>query len=868
MALYRLLLLLYPAAFRAEYERELTSVFRQQTKLTSNRSELLMLHIRTLLDILVTAAGTHWDILKQDLRYTLRTFRRSPGFAITAIAVAALGIGSATAAYTITDYVLLKPLPYPQQDRLVKIWEDMSPGSYKQMEPSPANYRDWKEMSRSFSSLAASRPLSMSLVGVGRPEYLTGASVTANLFPMLNAQPAFGRVFTAADDQPGSEATVVLGYTLWKHRFAGDPDVVGRRILLDGAPYTVIGVMPQGFSYPRRDLQIWTAMRFVNSDYKDRNDNYLNVLGRLRDGVSMAQAQAEMKAVSERLRRAYPKDNEHVGVNLVKLRDEVSDRSRLMLYALLGASFCVLLIACTNLANVQLARALVRRQEVELRKALGAGRERLVRQMMTENCVLALGGGAAGVAIAVAAIPLFAKLVPTSLPIAELPTIDLRVLGFALGLTVLTALLFGVLPAARAAGSRDISSLHEGARQGIGGRKERLRSALVTSEIAICFALLICSGLLIRALWNLQQVNPGFRVDHVLTMRTALPSPKYDSTSRRVAFYNTVLSGIRQIPGVDSTAYTSFLPIVVQGNIWPVSLPGQEASVDRAFHNASLRYVTPDYLKAMETPLLSGRSLSESDDGKSLPVAVVSESFVHEFLPNENPLGHQFSIGFSMRTIVGVAGNVRVRGLERASEPQVYLPYRQQVPDGMMFWYHPKDLVIRYKGDGDTAALLSQVRRIVAAADPEEPISDVQTLSQVIETETAPRTVQVYVLLSFAALAVLLAGVGIYGLLSFTVSSRLQEISVRMAVGAEARHILSMIVGESSRLTVAGSVLGIALGYMSGRALASLLAGVKADDLATYAACGALVLCMTLAGSFLPALRAVHVDPITALKSQ
>lgn len=863
MKLFKLLLLLYPASFRADYERELTAMFRRQAGEGSNMVALLALYF----DVVTSAAGTHWDILRQDLRYTGRTFRRSPGFAITAIAVAALGIGSATAAYTITDHVLLKPFPFPDQDRLFTIWEDMSPGSFDQMEPSPPNYRDWKAMSHSFEAMAASRPLTMSLVGVLQPEYLKGSSVTADLLPMLGAQPVLGRIFTRADDQPNSEPTVLLGYAFWQQRFGGEPGVIGRRILLDGAPFTVIGVMGKGFSYPTRDLQIWTAMRFTNSDFEDRTNNYLRVLGRLRSGVSITQAKAEMAAISQRLRREYPRDNEHVAVSLVRLRDDVSDGSRLMLYALLGASFCVLLIACTNLGNVQMARALVRRQEIELRKALGAGRERLIRQMMTENCVLALAGGAAGVLIALAAIPLFSKLVPTTLPIAEMPSIDFRVLAFALALTAATAVLFGVLPAARAAGSKDISGLREGAREGIGGRKEVLRSALVTAEIAICCCLLICSGLLIRALWTLQKVDPGFRVDHVLTMRTALPTPKYDSTARRVAFYDDVLSKVRQIPGVNAAGYTSFLPMVVHGAIWPVLIPGRESQMDRAFHQASLRYVTPDYFSAMGIPLVQGRNVSEADSGKGLFAAVVSESFVRQYFPHQSPIGRQFDFGLARRTIVGVTGDVRVRGLEQASEPQVYLPYRQQVPDGALPWYAPKDLAVRYSA-GSSTELLSQIRRIVASADSEQPISDVQTLSEVIEAETAPRTTQVWVLMSFAGLAVLLAGVGIYGLLSFTVTSRLQEISVRMAVGAEQWDILRMILGESVRLAAAGLGLGMVLGYGSGRSLESLLAGVHAGDPMTYVVCGTLVVCMTLAGSLLPAFRAVRVDPIRALRSQ
>ncbi len=377
--------------------------------------------------------------------------------------------------------------------------------------------------------------------------------------------------------------------------------------------------------------------------------------------------------------------------------------------------------------------------------------------------------------------------------------------------------------------------------------------------------LLICSGLLIRALATLQSQDPGFRVDHLLTLRTALPVPKYTNSAPRVAFYNNVLAGIRNLPGVTAAGYTSFLPVVVQGAVWPVTLPGQDVQLDRAFHLASLRFITPGYLNAMAIPLLRGRNVSEADGPASLTVAVVSESFVHQYFPHGDPLGHRFSIGFAIRTIVGVVGNVRVRGLERTSEPQVYLPYRQQL-DGDLIWYAPKDLAIRYSGSG--VGLVPQIRRIIASADTQQPLSDIQTASEIMDGETASRTTQLWVLVSFAALAMVLAGVGLYGLLSFTVSSRSQEIGLRIAIGAGNWDILQMILGDSFRLAMLGSLLGVALGYVSGRSLESLLAGVHAGDLKTYLVASALVGCMTLAGSLWPALRAVHVDPITALKSE
>jgi putative ABC transport system permease protein len=863
MRIYRLLLLLYPAGFRAQYADELCGLFALRLREASNPFSRCLLWFETLIDILLTAAQTHWDILRQDVLYTQRTLRRSPGFAITAISVAALGVGAATAAYTITDYTLLRPLPFDEANRLVKIWEDIPP--YHQLEPSPPNYRDWKQMSKSFSAMAAFRALSVDMVGVGAPQQIEGASVTADLFPMLGAHALFGRTFIASDDRAGASGTVVLSYGLWRQKFAGDRNVLGRRILLDGEPYVVIGVMDKTFGYPRPNVELWTPMRFTNSDFEDRNNYYLRVVAKLRPGVSIEQARSEMKIVSERLKREYPKDNEHVGVTINPLRDEISNRSRLMLYALLGASFCVLLIACTNLANLLLARGLERRKEVALRKALGAGRERIVRQMLTESLIVAAGGGVLGVLLAAAAIPLLSRLIPSTLPVAELPSIDLRVALFAFAITILIGLCFGVIPSARAAARAAVNDLQEGNRQGIGGRKEHLRSALVVAEIAISLVLLVSSGLLIRALLRLEQTDPGFRAENVLTMRTSLPMPKYVSTARRVQFYTQILSQVRRLPGVLSAGYTSFLPITFGGGIFPVTLPGQPQNVDASFQQACLRFITPGYLEAMGIPLLRGRGISDSDTDKTQFVAVVSESFVKQYWPGENPLGRHFDFGFATRTVVGVVGNVRVRGVERLSEPQVYLSYKQ-VPDGWITWFAPKDLAIRSRVPSE--ALVPSIRRVIAQTDPEQAVSDVQSLSQILDEDIAPRVTQLRVLGGFSLIAILLAGIGIYGLLSFAVSNRSQEIGVRMAVGAQSRDILAMILRESFVLACAGTAAGIALAYVAARSLESLLAGVQPSDPRAYVTAVFIALCTSLGGSLWPAIRALRIDPMSAIRAE
>lgn len=862
MRAYRALLHLFPSSFRAEYGGEMCAIMAQRRREAAGPVAVLALWVGAAIDLFVNALRAHGDVLRQDLRFAARTFGRSPGFTATAILVTALGVGATTATFSITDHVLVRPLPFAEADRLVKLWE--SPPGYSRNELSPANYRDWRARSASFEGMAAFHALSANLVGDGDPERLDGAAVGADLLSLLGARAALGRIFTAADDQAGAPGTLLLSHGLWNRRFGGDPAVLGRKVLLDDAPYTVIGVMPRGFHFPSRDTELWTTMRLEARDFEDRGDTYLQAIGRLKRGVSLEEARADMRLVAARLERQSPKENERVGATVLRWRDEVSRQARLLLAALFGAALCVLLIACTNLASLLLARALFRRRELAVRTALGAGRERLVRQQLTESLLLALAGGVLGVALAAAATPLVARLVPNSLPIAETPALDLRVLLFAALATAITGVGFGVVPALRACRDPDASGLREGTRGGVGGRREKLRSALVVAEVTVSVVLLVSSGLLIRALWRLQHVDPGFRTDGVLTLRTALPWPKYEKTARRAQFYEQVLGDVRQIPGVESAAYISFLPMATRGMIQPVQVPGRppEPSEDAT---ASLRFVTPGFFATMGIPLRQGRDVGESDTGNAPLVAVVSESFVRRYWPGEDPLGRQFLLGSQPRTVAGVVGDVRVRGLEMSSEPQVYLP-SPQVADGNYIAYAPKELVVR--ASADPAQLLPSIRRAVARADPQQPISNVRPLADIVDAETAPRSVQVRVLGAFAAIAAVLAGIGIHGLLAFAVSNRAQEIGVRVALGARPTDVLRLVLDEGVRLAAAGTVAGVALAYVAGRALEALLAGVSPRDAATFASAVALALLMTVAGSLLPALRAVRVDPLTAIRTE
>jgi predicted permease len=525
------------------------------------------------------------------------------------------------------------------------------------------------------------------------------------------------------------------------------------------------------------------------------------------------------------------------------------------------------LIACANLANLLLARALERRRELAVRTAMGAGRERMIRQLMTESLLLALGGGALGVAIAYAAVPLLNRLVPVALPLASEPTVDLRVMLFAIALTFVTGLVFGLAPLLRVGGEADLGGLREGARSG-GGQKEGMRSTLVIVEIMASVVLLVSAGLLIRALWNVQMTNPGFRSESVLTLQTPLPTPQFDRVVARDLFYTRVIANVRALPGITSAAFVTSLPMGrMKGGIWPVSLDGRP--VNRAENqNAFLRYVTSGYFSTLGIPVRNGRDINDADAQDRQFVAVVSESFVRRFLPKEtaaSAIGHHFTFALSDRVIVGIAGDVKMRGLERNAEPQVYVPFRQ-VADGNIIGYIPRALIVRTSAQPETVA--GPIRTIIRQIEPTLPVSDVATLTEVVERDTASRSAQVRVLAAFAVIAFVLAGIGIHGLLSFSVSQRAQEIGVRMALGAQSGDILRMIVRRSVLLALAGVVPGMALAYVAGRSMEALLAGVRPADAATMAAAVGLSALMTIVGSVMPALRALRVDPITALRAE
>lgn len=873
MRLYRLLLRLYPAPFRNEYGEELCTIFSRHRREAAGPFAVLALWVGAVVDITTNAARVHLDILRQDLRHSMRSFLRTPGFTLTAIIVTAIGVGATTAAFTVADHVLVRPLPFRDPDALVKILEGGAnrPATLRGIRGtnnvSPANFLSWRELSSSFEAMGAYGFVTSNLVGTGEPERLDGVSITYDALEMTGVRPAMGRPLAKADDQPGAPCSVLISDGFWRRKFGGEASIVGRSLNLDAESCVVAGVMPQGFAFPTRNTVFWRPIR-LPPDPGDRQNHFLWVIARLKPGVSRPQARADLAAVSATLARLYPQDNAEVGTAMMDLREEVGDQPRMLLFGLIGASACLLLIACTNLASLLIARTTSRGRELAVRTAMGASRERLLRQLLTESVLLALCGGAFGLVIATLAVPLAVKLVPTALPIVEVPAIDLRMLMIAALGTLGTGIAIGVLPAFRAARQAS-GGLRDGARTGSNRRTQRVRAGLVIAQVSVSIVLLVSVGLLVRALLRVQGTSPGFSTEGVLTMRTSLPMTKYGLQAPRVEFYRRVMEGVSALPGVTGVAYTSYLPMTMRGGIWPVVIAGQ---AEAPGNTASARFVTPEYFRVMEIPWKSGRGFQESDSLGAQPVAIVSERFAQAYLDGESPIGRTFQFGPSgQKTIVGVVGEVRVRGLERSSEPQVYLPYQQQ-RDNSTLGYMPKDLVVRLAagqaGEEQMGVLAGTIRRIVAGADPNQPIADIQPLSAIVEGETAARSVQVRVLGGFAVLACLLAAVGLHGLLAFVVSARKREFGIRLALGAEPREILTLVARRGLLLGIVGVAVGVVVAYFAGRWMESLLVGVSPTDATALAIAVGVSIGMTLVGSLLPAIRAAKTSPTEAMRAE
>ncbi|MCI0336773.1 MAG: ABC transporter permease [Acidobacteria bacterium] len=803
----------------------------------------------------------------QDIRYGLRMLMKRPGFTLIAVITLALGIGANTAIFSVIYAVMLRPLPYWESERLVMIWETDNPGR----EPgsvAPANFLDWRAQSRTLEDMAASRHWGFNLTGRDRPEQLNGAVVSTNLFPVLGVKPILGRAFRPEEGQPGSSRVVILSEGLWQRRFGADPNIIGQELTLNAERFTVVGVMPEEVRYPE-ETQLWVAPRRLVPDFplnptadatQIRGHQYMRVIGRLQPGATLKEAQAEMDTIARRLAQQYAASNADAGVLLVPLRDQLFGNLPQSLRILFGAVGFVLLIACANVANLLLARAAVRQKEMAIRAALGAGRIRLARQFLSESVLLALLGGCAGLLLALWGIGPLAALGPQSLRAINDLGVDGRILAFTLLVSVMTGIFFGLIPALQASKPDLNESLKETGRTAVGGlRRNRIHSLLVVSEIALSLVLLIGASLLIKSFWRLQQVNPGFNPERALTMNLSLPASSYPDKYQQASFFARVLQRIGALPAVESVGGISRLPLRGGNSSRSFTIEGRPPAARNPV--ADFRVITPGYFRAMGIPLMKGRVFNEKDNQHSPGVAIVSEAMARRYWPNEDVIGKRLTISLSDGDlpceVIGLVGNVRHSGLEIEAAPEMYVSYLQSPWPSMT-------LVVRSAADAGT--IMAAVREGIWAEDKNQPISSVTTMEQLITASTAARRFNMLLLALFAGVAVILAAVGIYGVMAYSVSLRRQEIGIRMALGARSRDVFKLVAGQGLRLTLTGVVIGLAVASVLTRLLSNLLYGVSATDPATFVAIALLLALISMLACYIPARRATKVDPMVALK--
>ncbi len=800
------------------------------------------------------------ESIAQDLRFAARVLRKSPGFTAAVAASLALGIGANTAIFSIINAALLRPLPFPDPDRLVAVWEDTPIFGLRYSPAAMGNYGDWKAQNHVFENMGALERMHLfTLTGMGEPEAVEGCIVTASLFRVLGVHPVLGRLFREEEDQPGTPKVALLSHSLWQRRFAGERDIAGRAIDLNGEKYTVAGVMPEGFRFPDAGSEIWApiGVSFPKSEFTERGRHDLMVVARLRPGVTRERANEEMRAIASRLSQAYPKTNGNVSAFVAPLREHMVESAQGRLFAILfGAVSLVLLIACANVANLMLSRAVTRGKEVAVRIALGAGRARVARQLAAENLLLAAIGAAAGVLLAAWSMRLFKHLVPPAIAAFVPLSFDSRVLAYSLILTTATCFLFSLPPLAQAFRTEVSDALKQGGgRSGAARSSHTLRRALVISEVALALMLLIGAGLLIRTFARLRGVNPGFRADRVLTMRMRLTATKYRDQSKRVAFYRQVLERISAVPGVVSAGFTTGVPLLFKGFHVGVTLNGSD------FSTVNFRSVTTDYLRTMGIPLKRGRMLSAADTAEAPAVALVNETMARRFWPDRDPLGMRFSLdsGRHWLTVAGVVGDVKQAGLDVPPRPEFYVPYEQE-----RGW--PADLAVRTAGD--PLGLLPAIRREIRAVDRDQPITNTGTMEDILDREVFQRRLQMLILACFAGCALVLASIGVYGVLSYLVNWRTREIGVRMALGADSSDILASVIGQGVVLAASGIAIGLAAALALTRLMSHLLFGVTATDPATFIGVPALFLAIALLASYIPARRATRVDPVLVLRNE
>ncbi|MBL8204842.1 MAG: ABC transporter permease [Blastocatellia bacterium] len=806
--------------------------------------------------------------LWQDIRYAFRLMRQNWGFTLIAVLSLALGIGANTALFSVVNAVLLRPLPFPDSERLAMIWEDATFIGFPKDTPAPGNYADWKAQAQTFADMAAISSTSFNLTGDGEPEKLQAFETTANLFPLLGVKPVLGRNFTAAEDQPGANKVVVISHSLWQTRYAGDPSIVNRNIVLNDEPYMVIGVMPEGFQFGPSYIRLWTPIAFTPKQLTDHKNHYLTVVGRLKPGVTLAQANADMQAIMKRIREQHPDDAAQLGVTVVSLHEEFAGEMRQSLWLLLGAVGFVLLIACANIAGLLLSRAAMRQREIAVRSALGAGRGRIVRQLLTESLVLAGVGGVMGLLLASWSFAALKRLVPAEMAGFALLELDGRVLGFALLVSVLAGIVFGLAPALQSSKTDLTLALKQGSgRSGFGSGQRRLRNAFVIGEIALAMVLLIGAGLLIQTLSKLHGQYADLRAENLLTVRTSLPENKYSEHPKRVAFYDQVLARVQALPGVAAAGYSTSVPLEWAGGANGITIEGRQAAPNNNW-NANHRQVSAAYLQTMGIALRSGRYFTEQDQTQTQPVAIINETMARQYWPNENAVGRQFKNGSAdsphpWLTIVGVVADVRQMGVDKPTKAEMYFPYSQIKSHP---FFAPRDLVIRATVEPDS--LVAAVRSAIHAVDPNQPLSSIRTMEAVFGEHTKVRRMGMFLLTTFAALALLLAMLGIYGVLSYFVTQHTQEIGVRLALGADSKSIFALVLKRGLMLTGIGVAIGLGASFALSRLLRSLLFEVSAADPLTYVGVALLLLTIAVLACVVPARRAAKVDPMIALRCE
>ena len=823
-------------------------------------------------------------MLRKDLRFGIRLLRRDWRFAVLVLLTLALAIGATTAVFSVVNAVLLRPLPFPGADRLAMIWKSNPAQGYPTYYMSPPDFVDFRDQNKVFERMAAFVPQKLALTGQGDPEEVMGVYVSPAFFPLLDARPSAGRVLIDDDASPGHDHVALLGYSMWQRRFGSDPSVLGRPLTLDGSPYVVAGIMPPGFDFPPFfDLQggfhatppdVWMPLDLkaakvmgVNSTY--RGALFLEVMGQLRPGISLAQSQTDLNTINARLEQEYPETNKSWGVTVVPMQAQFSGQTRSALLILLGAVGFVLLIGCANAANLLLARAVTRQREVAIRLALGAGRLRLIRQLLSESVLLALGGGALGLALAYGAMRLLVALSPPTIPRIGEASLDARVLAFTVLIAVLTGLIFGLAPALQASRPNLGEALKEGSPAAAGGfERLRLRNLMVISEIALAFVLLIGAGLMLKSFARLRAVNPGFDPHNLLTAWIQLSAIRYPDPARRPDVFKQVLDRAQAIPGVQSAAGIDAPPWSGAVASCTFNIEGRLVVPSAERPIASPHVVSPSFLRTAGIALRTGRNFNDTDDAQHPGVILINETLARRFFPNQDPIGKRINFVDAPEpprwlTIIGVAGDVRYDALDVEPGLDIYVSYLQPYPHLASSYM---TLLVRTAANpGGTAPAL---RRAVLSIDKDQPISGIKTMDDYLAGSVSKQRLAVVMLGVFAALALILAVLGIYGVVSYAVGQRTREIGVRMALGAEPRDVLKMILAQGARLAITGAVIGLAAALGLTRLMSSLLYGVGSSDPATFAVVLGLLVTAALAAAYFPARAATRMAPAAALRHE